>query len=399
MNIILLTPSLSSAGGAEVYNRKLYEFLERQGHIIDIVTNDKTVINHTTTRTCQVRRFTFKNLPLLWRITPVLRYAWYVLQGQMLPVRTPDLIIGSSDPISFTLARRFPRAHFIFLPHHLTIASELATVQYASRWQHATTFWLSSRLECKILKRADYTVRFSRYAAEKMNNEYQGRVNPRFLYLPQAVALPEQWRNSPPENKVRLLVVGRLVKSKNCRFILDTLSKLQEYDWTLNIVGDGPQRDELTNHAKNLGMAERVHFAGHSNNTQRFYQESDLLLFASKQENQPLVVLEAMSQGTPVLAIQRHEPEYVNALDEVITHQQDGYLAKSESDFIRQLSDILREPLSYIGTTMRENARKTVADKHSDAKVLELFHEKLLQLTQAKSTYHPDRFQALAVTS
>lgn len=386
MNIILLTPSLNPDGGAEIYNKKLFEYLQNKGHNIDLITNDKTELDHSTTRTYQVSRVTVQNMTLIWRFTPALRFVWYVTQGWALPVRHPDLIIGSSDPISFSLARRFPRASFIFLPHHMTLSNELATVDYGSRWLHRGAYWIASQLENMILQRADYTVRFSRYSAELMMNQYKNksRNNPRFLFLPQSVDLPVLWRKTTAVNPVRLLFVGRLIESKNCKFILEVLSKLLEYNWILNVVGDGAQRNELMNQAKEIGIEQRVHFVGHSNDTPSYYRDSDLLLFASKRENQPLVVLEAMSHGTPVLAIQRNEPDYVNALDEVITHNKDGYLAKSEGDFTKLLRQILHAPESFIGTTIRENARKTVAERHSKENVLDLFHETILQVIQSR---------------
>lgn len=373
MNVAILTPSLSPSGGAEVYNRRLFEFLQSKGHVIDLILNEQTTVIHDTTRSYHVPRRTFQ-LPVLWRVSPALRFAWYVAQAVALPIRKPDLIIGTADPLSCTLAWRYPQACFVYLPHFLTLAAELSTVAYGSRLQLTTMRWLSRRLEYWTLNRADCTIRFSQYSAQLMLREYRNTVKPRFYFLPQSVDVPTKWRSDAPSGAPRLLFVGRLIETKNCRLIIESLTGLQHLDWTFDIIGNGPQLEELKTRVEELGLAGRVRFAGHQADTCSFYQSADLLLFPSKRENQPLVVLEAMSQGTPTLGMRRQEPDYLNALDEVIVDGQNGYLADGELDFRQRLERILCDPAGTLGTAIRTQARKTAAGTHSAADVLERFH-------------------------
>nr|WP_294553487.1 glycosyltransferase [uncultured Rhodopila sp.] len=70
----------------------------------------------------------------------------------------------------------------------------------------------------------------------------------------------------------------------------------------LVIVGDGPERDALTDLARTLGMADRVSFAGYRQDTPDFYARFDLFALSSDTEQMPLSVIEAMASGLPVVA-------------------------------------------------------------------------------------------------
>lgn len=70
----------------------------------------------------------------------------------------------------------------------------------------------------------------------------------------------------------------------------------------LIIVGDGPERPALEALAQALGIAARVHFAGHSPAPAGFYRAFDLFALSSDTEQMPLSVIEAMAAGLAVVA-------------------------------------------------------------------------------------------------
>jgi glycosyltransferase involved in cell wall biosynthesis len=67
-------------------------------------------------------------------------------------------------------------------------------------------------------------------------------------------------------------------------------------EWKLALVGDGPERSVAEEHAKNLGILDRINFLGYSNPV-KLYLQSTFLLLASTTEGSPLVVDEAISFG------------------------------------------------------------------------------------------------------
>jgi glycosyltransferase involved in cell wall biosynthesis len=68
----------------------------------------------------------------------------------------------------------------------------------------------------------------------------------------------------------------------------------------LVIVGDGAERPRLEALATELGIAGRVTFAGHRQDTQALYAEFDIFALSSDTEQMPLSVIEAMASGLPV---------------------------------------------------------------------------------------------------
>ena len=105
-------------------------------------------------------------------------------------------------------------------------------------------------------------------------------------------------------NVTRFLFTGRLTRLKALDVALKALSELKNYDWTLDILGDGPQRGELESLSQGLGLNERVTFHGAQDKSQvaKFMSESSCLLFPSLHEGMGLVVLEAVSCGLRVIA-------------------------------------------------------------------------------------------------
>jgi rhamnosyl/mannosyltransferase len=117
-------------------------------------------------------------------------------------------------------------------------------------------------------------------------------------FLPVREAAPA--RQDAP---LRLLFVGRLSPQKNVARLLDALS-LVHAPVRLRVVGDGELRAELAARADRLGLRERVEFSGglHGADLVRAYAEADAFVLPSDKEGMPLVALEAMAAGLPVLA-------------------------------------------------------------------------------------------------
>ncbi|MBR6900585.1 MAG: glycosyltransferase [Synergistaceae bacterium] len=149
------------------------------------------------------------------------------------------------------------------------------------------------------LKHADGLICVSDYVREHLKN-YQP---PNTITIPDGIGEPEyKWQgNYFPENK-KFLCVGRLARKKAVDTVLKALALLKNYEWTLDILGDGPQREELENLAKELEINERVKFWGFRDDAEKFMSGASCLLFSSREEGFSLTVREALAVGLPVLA-------------------------------------------------------------------------------------------------
>ena len=104
----------------------------------------------------------------------------------------------------------------------------------------------------------------------------------------------------------RLLFVGRLAGVKGLPILLRALATVARDHpaVTLDVAGDGPDREALVAQATALGLAGRVRFLGYQSEAQvrDLMRQSDGFVMASFAEGVPVVLMEAMAAGTPVVA-------------------------------------------------------------------------------------------------
>ena len=122
--------------------------------------------------------------------------------------------------------------------------------------------------------------------------------------IPNGIIPPKIYHKDFTHNEMKFLIAGRLTRLKGADVALNALAKLTGYQWTLDIIGEGPERENLSALSKSLGISERVKFHGDKGkiDVEKFMAMSSCLLFPSKSEGQGLVVLEALSAGLPVIA-------------------------------------------------------------------------------------------------
>lgn len=101
----------------------------------------------------------------------------------------------------------------------------------------------------------------------------------------------------------RLLTTGRLAREKRFDLVLEALAGLP--DAYLVVLGEGPERFALEDHAQALGVHNRVSFLGVRpwQEIGAYYRLAELFLFASDSETQGLVLQEAQMMGVPVVAV------------------------------------------------------------------------------------------------
>lgn len=124
------------------------------------------------------------------------------------------------------------------------------------------------------------------------------------------------------EYPLKILFVGRLSEQKGVDILLDAMNEVIEkgFDSILAVVGDGPLRSELEVKVNNLRITQYVTFAGDRNDVIRYYHDSHILIIPSNWEGLPLVLLEGMGCGIPIVASD------IGGIREVIQHGINGLL-------------------------------------------------------------------------
>ena len=73
-------------------------------------------------------------------------------------------------------------------------------------------------------------------------------------------------------------------------------------EWTLDIVGEGEEEEAFRNLIMKLHLEERISIHPFTSNIQRFYSEAQVYVLSSRWEGMPLVLMEAMSHGLPIVS-------------------------------------------------------------------------------------------------
>jgi glycosyltransferase involved in cell wall biosynthesis len=125
-------------------------------------------------------------------------------------------------------------------------------------------------------------------------------VPPRTHASPEALAEADAlWGGRPGE---RLLSVGSFKAAKNQDLLLRAFARIESAEARLMLVGRGEAELDLRTLARNLGVEERVIFAGFRHDPAPFYMTADLFVLSSDREGFGSVIAEALAAGTPVVS-------------------------------------------------------------------------------------------------
>lgn len=163
----------------------------------------------------------------------------------------------------------------------------------------------------------------------------------------------------PPAPGSRTFVTAsRLSPEKNHARLIRAFDLVHQEDpnTRLVILGGGPLRDALDNLVSELGLRAAVNIAGHQPNPYGVMAQSDCFVMSSEYEGQPMVLLEALVLGLPVITTKF--PSVADALPQgcgrIVDASVDG-LADGMRAFLR--GEVLAAPFDY-----REYNRETTAE-------------------------------------
>lgn len=114
--------------------------------------------------------------------------------------------------------------------------------------------------------------------------------------------------------------VGRLSLDKGVSNLLLAVRILQTKGIEIEVlvVGEGEHGSELRREVRALGIEDNVHFLGRRSDTPQLYAAMDILVLPSLAEAFPMVVLEAMAMGVPVIASRIGDIPYILGGDGIL---------------------------------------------------------------------------------
>jgi glycosyltransferase involved in cell wall biosynthesis len=170
-----------------------------------------------------------------------------------------------------------------------------------------------------------------------------------------------------PEDAWLVGTVGRLAPEKDQGLLIDAMKELLHARCRLLIVGAGPELEALRSRALATGRTEFIHLVGERDDVPQLLAALDVFALTSRSEGLPLVLLEAMATGLPVLSTA------VGGIPDLIAHRVTGFL--TSPDDLAALSKHLRWLSSrpYQAFEVANAGREFVLTRHSVSRMAQAY--------------------------
>jgi glycosyltransferase involved in cell wall biosynthesis len=177
-------------------------------------------------------------------------------------------------------------------------------------------------------------------------------------------APPHEGEPSRLDSKV-VVAAGRLEASKGFDLLIDAWSKVapEHPDWRLRIFGEGVLHGKLDKQVNRLGLAGKVELMGFTTQLQKEMVDSSLFVLSSRAEGYPMVLLEAMGCGLPLVSTDCPAGGPRDIIEEGV----DGFLVPNED--VAGLATALNRAIELDPERRREMGRAALAKAQERSQV------------------------------
>jgi glycosyltransferase involved in cell wall biosynthesis len=353
MKVAILTQHFLPAheGGCERAAYNLAAMLANRGHAVHVITSQENPVKspaETDYSEFYVRRLSVPDLPLLRSV------AYGVQAFRVITTLNPDLVHAQTISLFNTGVATTLVGLLTDVPY--VVWGQGTDVYGATKW-HAL---VERPFQRYILRHANAALALTadmRDRMEKVYPETTVEVIPNGIDVEAFTSVVSSETSGVVGGEVTtLLFVGRLHPVKGLSYLIDAMTTIieTEPDVELVIVGDGPEHEALESRVRSAGIGEKVRFVGRVSNdvVAEYMAAADVFVLPSLSEGFPLVVLEAMASGLPIVAAD------TRGLSEIIEPGWNGLLASpgDVNDLANQLRTIIQKDSlrEFIGNRNRE---------------------------------------------
>ena len=304
-------------GGVERHVLEISKRLVARGHAVTALTSDlyreypMERLGADVPRTAKTEGIRVRRLPV-WSLPGDLHYPFFRGLGRALAQEAPDVVhVHTYGTNHAAVARRFSRSHrtpYVLSAHYHPIWS----MEGGAVRRRIRSFY-DHRLAAPIVRDASVLIVQTR-EEERLIRE-NGFPLPTVATIPPGYTpLPDPAPGDPPFGRSLglegpyLLFVGRLASNKGLIPLVRAFSALARHDPTASLVlvgEDGGVRAQVEAEVAQLGLGPRVRFTGFLKDDRTLaaaFRDARLFVLPSEYESFGLVLLEALAQGTPVVA-------------------------------------------------------------------------------------------------
>jgi glycosyltransferase involved in cell wall biosynthesis len=141
-----------------------------------------------------------------------------------------------------------------------------------------------------------------------------------------------------PEGVFSIGWVGRISHEKGLDILIEALARLADLPLRLTVVGAGSDRDAIQSMAQQRGLSPHVIWAGVVPEAARLLRAFDLLIISSRSEGTPIILLEAMNAGVPIVTTA------VGGIPDVVSSSQALLVDPNPSAIADAIREVYRNP-------------------------------------------------------
>ncbi|MCP4400617.1 MAG: glycosyltransferase family 4 protein [bacterium] len=344
MNICLITGIFPpDIGGPATYVSRLAESLCREHHKICVIT----LGNETSEHPFPVKRVS-RSLPVFFRLpllcVLLLLYGWKSQIWYINGLELPSVLVGKL--LRKRLVMKIVGDYAWERAMNRDVTSD-SIDDFQQKTQSSRQVNIHKTLRAWLARQVDTIVTPSRYLKQLVGGWGVPAENIHVIYN----AVEGLQRPLRPRREIRkelniaecdqlLVTVGRLVRWKGIDSLIRALAQFDS-SVKLLIVGDGPEKNKLTELTRAFNLTRRVKFLGKSGRNQvlDYIHASDLFVLNTGYEGFSHVLLEAMMVGCPVLTTA------VCGNPELVTHHENGIFIQVDSpeELQEQMQQVLAD--------------------------------------------------------
>ncbi len=320
MRIAYVITRSDSIGGAHVHVRDLSLHLRALGHEAVVLVGGEGPFTEELSR----HEIPFHSLRHLVRpISPLTDVRAVVELRKRLRAIRPDIVSTHSSKAGWVgrLAARTLRIPVVFTAHGWAFTEG---VPERERRMYA-------RAERWVAPLAHRIITVSEHDRQIALKERVAREDKLVAVHNGMPDIPPSFHANPGVQPPRIVMVARFEPQKDHETLFEAVRGLTDLPWTLELIGDGPTRASMERLADEVGIADRVEFAGVRRDVDRRLADAQLFVLVSKWEGFPRTILEAMRAGLPVIA------SNVGGVTESVAEGKNGYVVpRGDANALRE---------------------------------------------------------------